>query len=49
MERSKSTSESTAFVRALAERLGGEIPELSVHRPTLEDTYLSLLAEEGES
>ena len=48
-ERSESTSEPTAFVRALADRLGGEIPELSVHRPTLEDTYLSLLAEDGES
>lgn len=49
VERSEPTIEPTAFVRALADRLGGEIPELSVHRPTLEDTYLSLLAGEGES
>ncbi|CAB4755516.1 unannotated protein [freshwater metagenome] len=36
------------LVRSLADRLGGEIPQLKVHRPTLEDTYLSLLAQEGE-
>lgn len=49
VERAESTSAPTAFVRSLADRLGGEIPQLQVHRPTLEDTYLSLLAQEGES
>jgi ABC-2 type transport system ATP-binding protein len=33
----------TEFVRELSQRLGGEIPELSVHRPTLEDIYLSMI------
>lgn len=33
----------TEFVRELSERLGGEIPELSIHRPTLEDIYLSMI------
>lgn len=48
VERSEATSEPTMLVRALADRMGGEIPQLKVHRPTLEDTYLSLLAQEGE-
>ena len=48
VERSEATSEPTMLVRSLADRLGGEIPQLKVHRPTLEDTYLSLLAQEGE-
>lgn len=48
VERSEESSEPTMLVRALADRLGGEIPQLKVHRPTLEDTYLSLLAQEGE-
>ena len=47
-ERSEATSEPTMLVRSLADWLGGEIPQLKVHRPTLEDTYLSLLAQEGE-
>lgn len=33
----------TEFVRALSQRLGGEIPELAIHRPTLEDIYLSMI------
>src|SRR4051812_12090951 len=37
------TNEPTAFVRALAERLGGEIPGLSVTRPSLEDIYLAMI------
>jgi ABC-2 type transport system ATP-binding protein len=47
-EHSEATREPTMLVRSLADRLGGEIPQLKVHRPTLEDTYLSLLAQEGE-
>lgn len=41
------TSEPTAFVLTLSQRLGGEIPELSVSRPTLEDVYLQLIGYEG--
>jgi ABC-2 type transport system ATP-binding protein len=37
------TSEPTRFVRALADRLGGEIPGLSVSRPSLEDVYLAMI------
>lgn len=33
----------TEFVKTLSARLGGEIPELSIHRPTLEDIYLSMI------
>jgi ABC-2 type transport system ATP-binding protein len=33
------------LVRDLAERFGGEVPELSVTRPTLEEVYLSLVGE----
>ncbi len=40
----RETSESpTAFVKALSERLGGEVPDLSIHRPSLEDIYLSMI------
>lgn len=42
--RSEATATPTAFVAGLADRLGGEIPGLTVVRPTLEDTYLSLIA-----
>ena len=34
----------TLEVTRLATRLGGEVPELVVSRPSLEDTYLSLIA-----
>lgn len=44
----EATSEPTDFVRALAERFDGEIPALQVHRPTLEEIYLSLLKMEEE-
>jgi ABC-2 type transport system ATP-binding protein len=35
----------TKTVRELAERLGGEIPELRVVRPSLEDIYLSMIGD----
>ncbi len=41
--KSESSDTPTAFVRALSERLGGEVPELSIHRPSLEDIYLSMI------
>ena len=34
----------TQFVTALSARLGAEVPKLTVTRPSLEDTYLSLIA-----
>ncbi|MEY4734974.1 MAG: hypothetical protein RL428_309, partial [Actinomycetota bacterium] len=40
--RSEETDSPTDFVMALGKKLGGEIPELSVTRPTLEDIYLSM-------
>ncbi len=38
------TREPTAFVRQLSDRLGGEIPGLSVRRPSLEDIYLGMIS-----
>ncbi|MBG6140844.1 ABC transporter ATP-binding protein [Longispora fulva] len=43
--RSAETAEPTAFVTALAAELGGEIPRLTVTRPTLEDVYLEMIFE----
>jgi ABC-2 type transport system ATP-binding protein len=37
----------TAFVRELADRFAGEVPGLTVQRPTLEDVYLSMLGTGG--
>jgi len=34
-----------ALVAELVSRLGGEVPELTVRRPTLEDVYLSMIEE----
>ena len=42
--RSERTSMPTQYVTALSARLGGEVPKLTVTRPSLEDTYLSLIA-----
>jgi ABC-2 type transport system ATP-binding protein len=39
----EATDTPTALIAALAARLGGEIPGLTVARPSLEDTYLSLV------
>jgi ABC-2 type transport system ATP-binding protein len=38
------TATPTLEVARLAQRIGGEVPELVVSRPSLEDTYLSLIA-----
>ncbi len=40
------THEPTRAVAELAERLGGEIPGLAIHRPSLEDIYLSLIGDD---
>jgi len=41
------TDSPTEFLRTLSSRLSGEIPELTVSRPTLEDIYISML--EGQA
>ncbi|WP_046771362.1 ABC transporter ATP-binding protein [Jiangella alkaliphila] len=43
------TAEPTALVSALAHRLGGEVPGLTVSRPTLEDVYLRLIGEPAQT
>jgi ABC-2 type transport system ATP-binding protein len=45
--RSVQTDEPTQVVTELAQRFCGEVPELTVSRPTLEDVYLQLIG--GES
>lgn len=46
--RTITTATPTAVVRELAARLGGEIPGLEIHRPTLEDVYLRLIGEPAD-
>lgn len=46
VDRSEATDEPTRLIGELAARFGGEVPRLQVHRPTLEATYLSLIANE---
>ena len=41
--KSEESETPTEFVKSLSTRLGGEVPELSIHRPTLEDIYLSMI------
>jgi ABC-2 type transport system ATP-binding protein len=41
------TDTPTRVVRELAERFGGEVPGLTVSRPTLEDVYLELIGGQG--
>jgi ABC-2 type transport system ATP-binding protein len=40
--------EPTRMVAELAARLGGEIPGLAIHRPSLEDIYLSLIGHDSK-
>ena len=44
--RSTVTAEPTRVVAELGARFGGEVPGLTVTRPTLEDTYLAMVSEE---
>ncbi|MDQ3735420.1 MAG: ABC transporter ATP-binding protein [Actinomycetota bacterium] len=45
-QREETTATPTAVIQTLSQRLGGgEIPELSVLRPTLEDIYLQMIGE----
>jgi ABC-2 type transport system ATP-binding protein len=39
------TDTPTATIQSLATTFGGEVPELTVHRPTLEDIYLKMIGE----
>ena len=41
-------TEPTRAVAELSARLGGEIPGLAIHRPSLEDIYLSLISDDNE-
>jgi ABC-2 type transport system ATP-binding protein len=43
--RTEATATPTAFVRDLAARFPGEVPDLAVARPTLEDVYLTMIGE----
>ncbi|MCW2701018.1 MAG: ABC-type multidrug transport system, ATPase component [Blastococcus sp.] len=43
--RSEATAAPTALVRDLAGRFPGEVPDLAVTRPTLEDVYLRMIGE----
>jgi len=45
VRRTADTATPTAFVRDLAGRFPGEIPDLAVVRPTLEDVYLQMIGE----
>ena len=45
VRRSAATATPTAFVRELAARFSGEVPDLVVARPTLEDVYLRMIGE----
>jgi ABC-2 type transport system ATP-binding protein len=47
-DRSEQTTEPTRLVGELAARLGGEVPALAVHRPSLEDVYISLIGHDSE-
>jgi ABC-2 type transport system ATP-binding protein len=42
-ERIHHTDQPTQFVQELSATFGGEVPQLRVHRPSLEDTYLELI------
>lgn len=41
--KSEESDSPTDFVKSLSAQFGGEVPELSIHRPTLEDIYLSMI------
>jgi ABC-2 type transport system ATP-binding protein len=43
--RREATATPTAFVRDLGARFAGEVPDLVVARPTLEDVYLRMIGE----
>jgi ABC-2 type transport system ATP-binding protein len=48
VRRREATAAPTALLRELAARFPGEVPDLSVARPTLEDVYLRMIGEQGD-
>ncbi len=46
--RAQDTVTPTALIAELAQRFGGEVPQLAVARPTLEDMYLGLVDQDSE-
>ncbi|SCX47366.1 ABC-2 type transport system ATP-binding protein [Klenkia marina] len=48
VRRSSPTPTPTAFVAELAGRFAGEVPDLAVTRPTLEDVYLQMIGQPAE-
>ena len=42
---SEETDQPTAVVQRLAAQFGGEVPDLTVRRPTLEDVYLKMIGD----
>jgi ABC-2 type transport system ATP-binding protein len=46
--KSEETDSPTEFVQRLSAQFGGEIPELGIHRPTLEDIYISMIGASNE-
>jgi ABC-2 type transport system ATP-binding protein len=45
LRRTAETATPTAFVQELAGRFPGEVPDLAVNRPTLEDVYLRMIGD----
>ncbi|SDO36547.1 ABC-2 type transport system ATP-binding protein [Klenkia soli] len=45
LRRTEATQTPTAFVAGLAARFPGEVPDLAVARPTLEDVYLQMIGQ----
>jgi ABC-2 type transport system ATP-binding protein len=45
VRRTAETATPTAFVQELAARFPGEVPDLAVSRPTLEDVYLRMIGD----
>jgi ABC-2 type transport system ATP-binding protein len=48
IHRTEATAQPTQLVQRLAERLGGEVPGLTVTRPSLEDIYLGLIGADND-
>jgi ABC-2 type transport system ATP-binding protein len=48
VSKSETSDAPTAFVKSLSERLGGEVPDLTIHRPSLEDIYLTMIGASHE-
>ena len=47
--RTEATATPTALLRELSARFPGEVPDLAVARPTLEDVYLKMIGQGTEA